>query len=80
MIEVVTIQGLRPRDRAFEKEQKNLLPLSYNLGNAAQVTDLSKRTIRRLVGRGLLHPSRASQRFIFSRTEIERFLKATISE
>jgi len=66
--------------KLIEGEPKLLLPLAYTLGDAAQVTGLSKRTIRRLVQRGLLRPSRASQRFIFSRTEIERFLKETTSE
>jgi len=80
MIEVVTIHGLRPRGRAVETEPKLLFPLSYTLGEAAQVTGLSKRTIRRLVKRGLIRPSRASQRFIFGRNEIERFLKESTCE
>lgn len=64
----------------MEQEPKLLLPMSYTLGEASRVTGLSTRTIRRLVQRGLLRPSRASQRFIFARTEIERFLRETTSE
>lgn len=71
---------IHPCRKPLESEPKLLLPLSYTLGETAQVTGLSKRTIRRLVQRGLLRPSRASQRFIFSRAEIERFLKETTSE
>ena len=51
--------------------------LAYNLQEAAEVMALSKRTIRRLVHRGLLRPSKAVQRFIFSRKELERFLAET---
>lgn len=76
-VTIVQLQGLRPRGGALEKEPKLLLPISFTLAEASQVTGLSKRTLRRLVKRGLLRPSRASQRFIFSRIELERFLKAT---
>jgi hypothetical protein len=62
------------------KEPKWLMPLSYNLTQAALVTGYSKRTLRRFVKRGLLRPSKASQRFIFSRVEIERFLQQTTND
>jgi len=58
-------------------EPKLLLPLAYNLADTANVTGLSTRTLRRLVKRGLLHPSRASHRLIFSRGSIEKFLAET---
>ena len=60
--------------RALKKEPKLLLPLAYTLSEVEQVTGYSKRTIRRLVARGLLHPSKASRRWIFSRVAIEKFL------
>jgi predicted DNA-binding transcriptional regulator AlpA len=62
------------------KEPKLLVPLAYNLDETAKVTGLSKRTIRRLVQRGLLFPSKAFRRLIFARSEIERFLKETTED
>lgn len=53
--------------------------LAYRLPEAANLIGLSPRTIRRLVKRGLLRPSRASQRFIFSHKELTRFLEETTS-
>lgn len=61
-------------------EPKWLMPLSYNLTQAALVTGYSKRTLRRFVKRGLLRPSKASQRFIFSRAELTRFLDHTTND
>ena len=58
-------------------EPGRLPKLAYTLPEAAEVLGLSQRTIRRLVNRGLLHPSRASQRFIFSHKELTRFLEET---
>jgi predicted site-specific integrase-resolvase len=54
-------------------------PLAYTLEEAAEVTGHSTRTLRRLVRRHLIHPSRATSRLIFSRAEIERFLNETTS-
>jgi len=54
-----------------------LFKLALNLQETAWVMSLSTRTIRRLVSRGLLHPSKASRRWIFSRAEIEKFLTET---
>ena len=58
-------------------ESGRLPKLAYTLREASDVLGLSTRTIRRLVNRGLLHPSRASQRFIFSHKELDRFLEQT---
>jgi hypothetical protein len=55
-----------------------LLPkLAYNRREAAQVISVSPATLDRLVERGLLRPSRATRRPLFSREELERFLRAT---
>lgn len=58
-------------------ESARLAKLAYTLHEAAEALGLSKRTIRRLVRRGLLRPSKAVQRFIFSRKELDRFLEET---
>lgn len=66
--------------RALKKEPKLLLPLAYTLSEVEQVTGYSKRTLRNFVKRGLLRPSKASRRLIFSRLELERFLKETTND
>ena len=44
---------------------------------AADALNVSPATVDRLVRRGLLHPSRALRRPLFSIAEIERFLRET---
>ena len=44
---------------------------------AADALNVSPATLDRLVRRGLLHPSRAVRRPLFSIAEIERFLRET---
>ena len=51
--------------------------LAANRREAAQTLSISPATLDRLVERGLLHPSRATRRPIFSREELERFLRET---
>ena len=53
--------------------------LAYTRREAAQQLSQSTATLDRLVQRGLLHPSRATRRPLFSRTELERFLRETTS-
>jgi excisionase family DNA binding protein len=77
MIQIRNAQEVCTFAGTIKKEPKLLLPLAYTLTEAAQVTGYSKRTIRRLVKRGLLHPSKASRRWIFSRASIEKFLTET---
>jgi excisionase family DNA binding protein len=45
---------------------------------AAQMLSVSPATLDRLVERGLLRPSRATRRPLFSREELERFLRDTV--
>jgi Helix-turn-helix domain len=47
---------------------------------AADALNISPATLDRLVKRGLLRPSRALRRPLFSIAEIERFLRETTSE
>ena len=51
--------------------------LAYLRQEAAQLLSVSPATLDRLVERGLLHPSRATRRPLFSREELERFLRET---
>jgi len=54
-----------------------LLKLAYLRREAAEILSVSPATLDRLVERHLLHPSRATRRPLFSRTELERFLRET---
>ena len=51
--------------------------LALNRVEAAEALSLSPATIDRLTQRGLLRPSRATYRPIYSVKELERFLKET---
>ena len=51
--------------------------LSYTKAEAAILLGISKPTLDRLVRRGLIKPSRALRRPLFSRQQLERFLEDT---
>jgi hypothetical protein len=51
--------------------------LAFTRREAAHLISQSPATLDRLVQRGLLHPSRATRRPLFSREELERFLRET---
>ena len=51
--------------------------LAYNLKETADTLGVSEKSVRRLVDRQLLNPSRALRHLIFSKKEIERFLEET---
>ena len=51
--------------------------LSYTKVEAATLLGISMPTLDRLVKRGLIKPSRALRRPLFSRRQLERFLEET---
>ena len=51
--------------------------LAYSLKETADTLGVSEKSVRRLVARRLLNPSRALRHLIFSKKEIERFLIET---
>ena len=51
--------------------------LAFTRVEAAQTLSVSPATLDRLVERGLLHPSRATRRPLFSLAELQRFLAET---
>ena len=53
-------------------------PLALNRKQAANAIGVSVVTLDRLVARGLLRPSRACRRPLYSIRELERFLNTTI--
>ena len=51
--------------------------LAYTRREAAYVISQSPATLDRLTERGLLHPSRATRRPLYTREELLRFLRST---
>lgn len=63
-----------------EREERGVdsLPkLGYGRAEAAKILGISVESLDRLVVRGLLKPSRALRRPLFSLRELERFLEET---
>ena len=59
---------------------ENPLPrLAYSVREAADMLGVCEKTIRRLIHRGLLHPSIALRHLLIPKKEIERFLEETSS-
>jgi hypothetical protein len=52
----------------------------YKRAEAAVYLGVSKITIDRLTKRGLLHPSRALRHSIYSKDDLDRFLRETTDE
>lgn len=55
----------------------SLPKLSYNRIEAAQILGISPNSLDRLTKRGLISPSKALRRPLFSLAELERFLEST---
>jgi len=51
--------------------------LAYSVQEAAEILGVSEKTIRRLIVRGLIKPSRALRHLLIPRKELERFLSNT---
>ena len=51
--------------------------VGYNRGEAARILGVSIPTVDRLIVRGLLHPSRATRRPMFTMEELERYMRET---
>ncbi len=51
--------------------------LAFSIKETAKVLGVSEKTVRRLVYRRLLHPSRALRHLLISQKEVERFLADT---
>ncbi len=50
--------------------------LAYSREEAAEMLGVTKRTLDRLVLRGLIRPNRVMRRPLFPRSELERFLNS----
>ena len=65
-------KSIKGRSRARQTVEHGQLGL--NLAQTALALGISQMSVRRLVKRGLLKPSRALRTLVFARREIERFL------
>jgi len=55
------------------------LRLAFSVKETAEMLGVCEKTVRRLISRGLLRPSKALRHLLIARHEIERFLKETTS-
>jgi excisionase family DNA binding protein len=54
--------------------------LAYSVKEAAEILGVSDKTIRRLVDRGLLKPSRAIRHLLIPASSLQRFLQDTTAK
>lgn len=64
-------------DGIMKLPEATQLRLAYSRLETADILGVSAPTIDRLTKRGLLRPSRATRRPLYSKAEIERFLAET---
>ena len=60
-------------------EGQDVVPqrLAYSLKETAAMLGICDKSVRRLIHRGLIRPSRALRHILIPKTEIERFLRDT---
>jgi excisionase family DNA binding protein len=60
-------------------EAQDVVPqrLAYSLKETAAMLGICDKSVRRLILRGLIRPSRALRHVLIPKTEIERFLRDT---
>jgi hypothetical protein len=64
-------------DTSSEKNKRGVPKLALTRAETAEALGITPVTVDRLAKRGLLRPSRATRRPLYSIEEIERFLKET---
>ena len=60
-------------------QQTALTPMFFTVAQAAAMLNLSEKTVRRLLERGILHSSKATRKKLIRRKDIEIFLKGRAS-
>ena len=63
--------------RSYDSMSNPPQPGAFKFRPAATYLSISEPTLHRLVKRGLIKPSRALRHYIFSRAELDRFLRET---
>lgn len=62
------------------RPQENGIRMAFSVRETADILGVSEKTVRRLVGRKLLRPSRALRHLLIPKKEIERFLDETTTK
>jgi len=62
---------------AIYLKQTQLTPAFYTVAEAAVVLNVSKKTVRRFLNRGLLRTSKATRKKLIPREDIETFYERT---
>ena len=58
-------------------EARPFAPMAYKLKDAARELSISEKSVRRLIARGLIKPSRALRHVLVPATELAEFLRRT---
>ncbi|MCI0541132.1 MAG: helix-turn-helix domain-containing protein [Verrucomicrobiales bacterium] len=74
------ILGMQRSASGSVADQTDLPRLAYSVAEAAQMLGVCEKTVRRLISRGLLRPSRALRHLLIPKKELEKFLENTLSE
>lgn len=61
-------------------ESYEIFRLAFSVSETAIILGVSEKSVRRLIDRKLLRPSRALRHLLIPRSEIERFLHNTLSQ
>ncbi|PWU19839.1 MAG: hypothetical protein C5B50_05265 [Verrucomicrobia bacterium] len=71
--------GASPLTEKHIPSASRLSRVAFNVKETAAMLGICEKSVRRLVARGLLRPSRALRHLLIPKNEIERFLKETVS-
>ncbi|HEY5041272.1 MAG TPA: helix-turn-helix domain-containing protein [Verrucomicrobiae bacterium] len=75
-----------PKDNVLNKQESigkengsflNSMRMAFSIKEVAEILGVSDKTVRRLINRKLLRPSRALRHLLIPKKEIERFLQET---
>jgi excisionase family DNA binding protein len=72
--------GVLNKQESIERENGhflNSMRMAFSIKEAAEILGVSDKTVRRLISRKLLRPSRALRHLLIPKKEIERFLQET---
>ena len=76
---VAVIAG-SPEAAAIAHINDGVQRLAFSVNETAEILGVSDKTVRRLISRKLLHPSRALRHLLIPKKEIERFLDDTSAQ
>ena len=82
-IDEIPTANLNGKPAVVSNQAKDMLilrRLAFSVRETAEMLGVSEKTVRRLIGRGLIRPSRALRHLLISKKEIERFLEQTTAK